>query len=87
MLGQLFDKPGSEKGLTVKKAVELQNNYKAKKTTTKKEPPSTKKKLTGSDEQTTTRGRLEQWGCCGSPLPCSEREVLGESSQDPPSDA
>ena len=35
MLGQLFDKPGSEKGLTVKKAVQLQNNYKAKKTATK----------------------------------------------------
>ena len=28
MLGQLFDKPGSEKGLTVKKAVQLQNKYK-----------------------------------------------------------
>ena len=60
MLGQLFDKPGSEKGLTVKKAVELQNNYKAKKTTTKKEPPSTKKKLTGSDEQTTQKGAKQQ---------------------------
>ena len=60
MLGQLFDKPGSEKGLTVKKAVQLQNNYKAKKTATKKEPPSTKKKLTGSDKQTTQKGAKQQ---------------------------
>ena len=60
MLGQLFDKPGSEKGLTVKKAVELQNTYKAKKTATKKEPPSTKKKLTGSDKQTTQKGAKQQ---------------------------
>jgi len=53
MLGQLFDKPGSEKGLTVKKAVELQKKYKE----SEKEPKSkTEPKITGSTEQTTKKG-------------------------------
>ena len=49
MLGQLFDKPGSEKGLTVKKAVQLQKDYKEKKSKT--EP-----KVTGTTENTTQNG-------------------------------
>ena len=49
MLGQLFDKPGSEKGLTVKKAVQLQKDYKEKKSKT--EP-----KVTGTTEPTTQKG-------------------------------
>ena len=51
MLGQLFDKPGSEKGLTVKKAVQLQNNYKEKQKKSKTEP-----KVTGTTENTTQNG-------------------------------
>ena len=51
MLGQLFDKPGSEKGLTVKKAVQLQNNYKEKQKKSKTEPT-----VTGSTETTTQKG-------------------------------